>query len=260
MTAPSVSQLAELERLAGVLRAKDVQSAQKTPAALARLIGFDPDPWQQRLLDAKGNVLLNCSRQAGKSTGASLLVVFRALTQPNHLALLVSPSLRQSSELFRKVREFIAKVPGVKLAEDNQSSVTFANGSRILSLPASQDTIRGFSAVNTLVEDEAAFVDDSLNHAIRPMLAVSKGQLILMSTPNGRKGHFFEAWHGGGEWHREMVTCWEVPRISREFLEEERRVLGPLFQQEYEGQFINALTGRVYQYDPELNVIETLPS
>jgi hypothetical protein len=258
VNAPTARQLAELERAVSVLRAAEASRPNADALTLAKTIGFEPDPWQARLLTAKGNVLLNCSRQAGKSTGASLLVVHRAITQPKHLALLISPSLRQSGELFRKVRSFLARVPGLKLAEDNASSVTLENGSRIVSLPSSENTIRGFSAVNTLIEDEAAFVDDALNVAVRPMLAVSGGQMILMSTPNGRRGHFFDAWESSGPWHRERVTCWEVPRIPRAFLDEERRVMGEVFRQEYECEFINALTGRVFRHTND-NLIEALP-
>jgi hypothetical protein len=237
------------------------QVAASDPVAFARQLGVDPDPWQERLLQSSSNILLNCSRQAGKSTGASLLVVFRAVTQPNHLALLVSPSERQSKELFRKVRLLLNQVPGgVSLTEDNVLSCALSNGARIVSLPSSEATIRGYSAVNTVVEDEAAFVDDALNVAIRPMLAVSGGQLILMSTPNGRRGHFFEAWERGGDaWQRERITCWDVPRIPRPFLDEERRVMGEMFRQEYECEFINAAGGRVYQFDETLNVIDSLP-
>lgn len=253
-------ELAELERVVAVLRESDLARSKTDPVAFARLLGMQPDPWQERLLRARGNVLLNCSRQAGKSTGASMLVVHRAVTMPGHLALLISPSLRQSTELFRKVRAFMERVPGgVRLVEDNVLSLQLANGSRIVSLPSSEATIRGYSAVDTLIEDEAAFVDDGLNVAVRPMLAVSGGQMILMSTPNGRRGHFYEAWDGPGPWHREKVTCWEVPRIPRPFLEEERRVLGEMFRQEYECEFVNALTGRVYQFDDH-NLIQALPA
>lgn len=259
MSAPTARQLAELQAAVTVLRAADAERARASPLSLAETIGFKPDPWQERLLCARGNVLLNCSRQAGKSTGAALLVVYRALTDPGHLALLISPSLRQSGELFRKVRDFVSRVPGLRLKEDNASSVVFPNDSRIVSLPSSENTIRGFSSVRTLIEDEAAFVDDSLNIAVRPMVAVSGGQIILMSTPNGRRGHFFEAWNGTGPWHRERITCWDVPRIPREFLLEERRVMGDLFKQEYECSFINALTGRVFRHDDAVNVIEALP-
>jgi hypothetical protein len=260
VTGPTPRQLAELEAAIRVLREADAKTTTDDPVAFARLCSLEPDPWQERLLRAQGNVLLNCSRQAGKSTGASMLVVHRAVTQPNHLALLISPSERQSKELFRKVRTFLDRVPGgVRLTEDNVLSCALSNGSRIVSLPSSESTIRGYSAVNTLIEDEAAFVDDALNVAVRPMLAVSGGQMILMSTPNGRRGHFFDAWSGNGPWHRERVTCWEVPRIPRPFLEEEKRVLGEMFRQEYECEFVNALTGRVYRADEALVVIETAP-
>jgi hypothetical protein len=260
---PTPKQLRELEAAVRALREADARKVitDPDPVAFAKRAGWQPDPWQERLRRAESNVLLNCTRQAGKSTGAAMLVVHRAVTMPGHLALLISPSERQSAELFRKVRTFLGQVPGgVKLTEDNVLSAQLVNGSRIVSLPSSEHTIRGYSAVNTLIEDEAAFVDDKLNVAVRPMLAVSGGQMILMSTPNGRRGHFFEAWEGPGPWHRERVTCWEVPRIPRPFLEEERRVLGELFRQEYECEFINALAGRVYRCDEALTVIEAPPN
>jgi hypothetical protein len=75
------------------------------------------------------------------------------------------------------------------------------NGSRIVSLPAGEETIRGFSAVSLLVIDEAARVSDDLYFAVRPMLATSGGSLVALSTPLGQRGFFFEAWEsaaGGG--------------------------------------------------------------
>ena len=64
-------------------------------------------------------------------------------------------------------------------------------------------TVRGFSAVSMLLIDEAARVEDSMYKALRPMLAVSDGDLWLMSTPRGQQGFFYEAWeHGGAEWFR----------------------------------------------------------
>jgi hypothetical protein len=66
-------------------------------------------------------------------------------------------------------------------------------------------------------------VSDALYLAIRPMLAVSNGRLILMSTPWGKRGHFFEAWeNGGATWERIKVTAYDCPRISPAFLAEER--------------------------------------
>ena len=237
--------------------------APSDPCALARLCGLAPDPWQEQVLRWQGKrALLNCSRQAGKSTTTSILALHRALYTPGALVLLISPSLRQSAELFRKVIDAINCLPRRPvLGEENKLSLRFANGSRIVSLPSSEATIRGFSAVSLIIEDEAAFVDDDLYTALRPMLAVSGGQFILMSTPNGRRGHFFEAWERGGpEWDRVKITAWQVPRIERAFLEEERRVLGDRFRQEYEGEFMNAAHGRVFSgFDEKMNLIEALP-
>ena len=76
------------------------------PVLFAKLLGFEPDPWQEKVLSSNSKrLILNCSRQSGKSTTASILALHRAIYYPENLILLVSPSLRQSSELFRKVGE-----------------------------------------------------------------------------------------------------------------------------------------------------------
>jgi hypothetical protein len=66
------------------------------------------------------------------------------------------------------------------------------------------------------------------------MLSVSRGRLFLISTPNGRRGFFFDEWETGGtSWYREMITAYECPRIEASFLEAERRRRGLWFAQEY---------------------------
>ena len=116
-----------------------------------------------------------------------------------------------------------------------------ANGSRIIALPGSERTVRGLAGVKLAVVDEAAGVEDDLLAAIRPMLATSNGSLIALSTPKGKRGWFHKAWHGNEDWHRVRVSASECPRISKEFLDEERRALGPMrFSEEYELAFIDA--------------------
>ena len=103
-------------------------------------------------------------------------------------------------------------------------------------LPGTERTIRGFSGVSFLIVDEAARVEDELYYSCRPMLAVSGGTLIMLSTPYGQRGIFYEEWtHGDSrEWQRFRVSADQVPRISPEFLSEERRALGSRwFEQEY---------------------------
>jgi hypothetical protein len=214
------------------------------PVAFARSLKLDPDPWQAAVLRSTAQQeLLNCSRQSGKSTVASVKALHHALFTPRSLVLVVSPSQRQSGELFRKVLgllDFITPRPA--LVEENKLSLQLDNGSRIVSLPSNASTVRGFSGVSLLIEDEAAFVRDDFNTAIRPMLATTRGQLLLMSTPFGKRGHFYEAWERGGDvWARTSIPATQCPRISPEFLARERAALGDWrFRQEYLCEFVES--------------------
>jgi phage terminase large subunit-like protein len=205
-------------------------------------LGFGPDPWQVRVLRSVSPwILLNCCRQSGKSTTTAALALHTAIYDPG-LILLVSPSLRQSKELFAKVMAFLKSLEPVEpLEEDNKSSCELANGARVVSLPGDPDTLRGFSAPKLIIKDEAAYVSDEMQAALDPMLAVSNGRLIEMSSPNGRRGHFFENWQNGEGVERIKIVGRQCPRISGDFLEKQRRKLGPmLFSQEFEGEFIDA--------------------
>jgi hypothetical protein len=108
-----------------------------------------------------------------------------------------------------------------------------------LSLPGKEQTVRGYSAVSLLIVDEASRVPDPLYQSVRPMLAVSGGRIVLLSTPFGSRGFFYHEWtNGASDWHRVRVTARDVPRISPEWLEAERERIGPYwYAQEYDVQF-----------------------
>jgi hypothetical protein len=202
-------------------------------------LNWTPDPWQADvLLDPGGRVLLCCSRQAGKSTTVAVMALHCALYRPGSLVLLLSPTDRQSKNLFSKVVGFLRSLSDKpELREDNGHSVSFTSGSRIISLPGNNaDTIRGYSAPALVVLDEAAFINDALYTALRPMLAVGRGRFVMLSTPN------YDAWSSNSsDWRRIEVKAEQCPRISPDFLAEERRALvDMLFGQEYECQCVAA--------------------
>jgi hypothetical protein len=208
--------------------------------AFAREAGLETDPWQQDLLRSSSDrVLLNCCRQSGKSTMTGIIALHRALYHPGSLILCLAPALRQSQELFGKVLGFYRDLgKPVKSAAERKLSLELENGSRIVTLPGSEKTIRGFSGTSLLILDEAARVEDELYFAVRPMLAVSGGALMMLSTPYGKRGVFYEEWTSGREWERYEVPASQCLRISEEFLEEERASLPPfIFRQEYECSF-----------------------
>ena len=198
------------------------------PVAFARKLNIEPDPWQRDLLLSKDkHVILNCSRQSGKSTTVAILALHHALRNPRSLILILSPSQRQSGELLRKVISFNRKLgrPG-NPRSDSATALELNNGSRIMALPGSELTIRGFSGPALVLIDEAARVSEELYHSVRPMLAVSRGRLILLSTPHGKHDIFWHAWEHEPHWKKVKVTANHCPRISPEYLDQERSIIG----------------------------------
>jgi hypothetical protein len=217
------------------------------PALVLRARGLAVDPWQRALLlGRERHVLLNCCRQAGKSTAASALALHEALFTPGALVLLLSPGLRQSREIFRKVlAAYDAMGRPVPARQANQLQLELAHGGRVVCLPGKEATVRGYSP-SLVIIDEAARVPDDLYRAVRPMLAVTHGRLLALSTPFGQRGWFYQAWQGTGAWQRICIPWTKCPRIGADFIAEERLALGDAWvQQEYECLF-TALEGLVY--------------
>jgi hypothetical protein len=215
---------------------------------------LDLDKWQVEQIDSKAQwQIWNCSRQSGKSTLAALLALYTATHRSNSLSLLIAPSLRQSSELFIKVKNYYAMLPSDpdwKLVEDSTMRCKMQNGSRIIALPGAQETVRGYSAATLVIMDEAAQCSTDLYRSIRPMLAVSGGRLILPSTPFGKRGFFYDIWESKSpEWEKRAVTAEMCPRISKEFLAVEREAQAEWYGQEYEGQFLDVRGGL---FSPEM--------
>ena len=214
--------------------ARDFARALDT-ALIMQDCGLAADPWQQGALRSEAKkALWLVSRQGGKSTTAAARALGKALYEPPAL-LLLSPSLRQSQELFRKVNELRRDLEGApKPSAESALRCEFSNGSRIVSLPGTESTIRGFSGVDLLLLDEAARIDDELIAAVRPMLATKNGAMVALTTPAGKRGWFYDVWSEPGDWEKVEVSAPECPRISPEWLEAERHEMAAWqFEQEY---------------------------
>jgi hypothetical protein len=225
---------------------------------LAAYAGFTLDDWQRDvLLSDAHQIILLVTRQGGKSTVSSIRALHRALYTPASLVLLLAPSYRQSKELFRKVKDALAALPfSVALASESALELEFTNLSRIVALPGKEATIRGFSGVSLLIVDEASRVPDELYQAIRPMLAVSGGDIVLLSTPFGKRGFFHHEWaEGGARWRRTKIIADDCPRIPRVWLEEERMQIGDFwFEQEYLCEFKDDVSA-VFRYEDIQNAM-----
>ena len=237
------------ERALSLKRAVGRDTFADDPVAMMQAAGMEPDPWQRAVLRSeKPRTLLLVTRQGGKSTTTAGKALHRALYTPGSLVLLLSPSLRQSQELFGKVLstyralELGGHAP-VAIESASAMRVEFVHGSRVIALPGTEKTVRGFSAVDLLVIDEAARVDDALYYSIRPMLAVSGGELMALTTPWGKRGFFYHEWTDTeADWQRVRITADDCPRITPAFLDEERRTLpAGWFRSEYYCEFVDTV-------------------
>jgi len=212
------------------------------PVTWAReVLSFNPDPWQADLLRSRSRkIILNCSRQSGKSTTCAALGLHESIYRSPSFGLVIAPSQDQSSELMLKFDEFrgAVELPSDYLSANTKLAIKFSNGNRFVARPGSEKTARSFSAVTLLLEDEAARVLDDLYNAVRPMLAVSNGRHVVMSTPFGKRGHFYKIWSEERDlWESYEIPAEQCPRISPEFLAEEKRT-NPWFEQEYHCRFM----------------------
>jgi hypothetical protein len=222
------------------------------------LSGMQPDPWQAGLLRCLDRwILLLCSRQVGKTATAAAMCLATALSEPEKLNLILSPSEEQSKEIFRQVLRYYntLKRP-VGCRKEMQTELELTNGSRVIALPENERTVRVYSAVSLLVIDEAARVDDDLYEAVKPMQATVNGRLIALSTPFGMRGWFYRAWKNKDQtpgervdWKRIEIHYHQCKRLGPAFIARERREKGPRwFRQEYDCSF-EANIGGYFDYE-----------
>jgi terminase large subunit-like protein len=218
-------------------------------------MGWTPDPWQKAFLHSKAKrETLLCARQAGKSTGAAARALPEALLNDGALCLIFCPTMRQSMEMLLKVQEFDNALGNpVELISVSKTSRSYINGSRIIALPDNETGIVGFSGPRLILIDEGSRVSDILYKSVSPMLGVSRGQMITLSTPFGSEGWFFDLWDESLEarmrreklnekWRHTAVNAYNIPRLGADFLHDQRIELGQRwYSQEFELEWLSSI-------------------
>jgi hypothetical protein len=214
------------------------------PSLLMVEAGITPDDWQARALRSQAKrALWCCARQTGKTETASFVAIRDAILTPESLVIIISIAEDQAREFFRRtVVSYDRLGRPVDVVRQLTQGLELANGSRILALANNPATVRGYPSVRRVIVDEAAQVDDKMFTTVMPMLAVSQGSILCLSSPFGQRGWFFDRYGDDDQdWERVRVLATECPRISKEFLEKERRSMTPdAFAQEYEAVFTSA--------------------
>ena len=159
------------------------------------------------------------SRQTGKSFATACEAVLDCLTRPGQLWVCLSAGERQAFEWLRKARQWaealkvaVDSVQEIASAADARASkgeIAFANGSRIVAIPANPDTARGYPA--NLVLDEFAIHEKSWDiwAAIFPSISnplAGEKKLRIVSTPKGMGNKFADLWHKNDAYSKHKVT------------------------------------------------------
>ena len=198
-----------------------------------------PTTWQERYLRSPwgASILALTARQVGKTTVAAWAIAHAMVFTHGSLSVIACPAQRQSAEAVRRVREALLKA-GQKLQSDNVYALELANGSRVLALPGSDDSIRGLTVDGWIVADEAARLPEDLIAALRPMRARRpKARFAMLSTAWSRSDPFWTAWaRDDPSFIRIKATADTTGHLfAPGFLEQERGALGEAFNREYLG-------------------------
>jgi hypothetical protein len=202
-------------------------------------LGVEPAAWQERFLRAPfgSSIIALTARQVGKTTTAAWAIAHHMLFTSGGLSVIACPSQRQSAEAVRRVREFLLKV-SAEFRTDNVYALELKNGSRVLALPGSDESIRGLTVDGFIIADEAAQLSNDLIAALSPMRARRpEARFAMLSTAWSRTDPFWTVWtNDDPSWMRLKATAETVTFFSEEFLEQQRRLLGEHnFQREYFG-------------------------
>jgi hypothetical protein len=207
-------------------------SAALTPAGYLAALGFFVHKWQSDVLRVAcraiqtamavkagrpvqyehkktgpqdNRISMLCARQSGKSSIVAALALWVVKTFRGAVVLIAAPTEKQAQDTMRKIKELMSQDRDIKdLHTDSRSEVVLENGSRIVSKPWT--SIRGESAPDLIIMDEAGWIPDEAYVTVRPTLTNNPfAVLVMLTTPHGKRGFFYKAWSSSKIWTKFMV-------------------------------------------------------
>ena len=192
------------------------------------------DKCVEQFIKERFNIILK-SRQLGLSTIVAAYTVWLALFYKNKDILIIATKLAVAINFIRKVKYIINSMPKwlilPGIVDNNKQTISFTNGSKIQAIPTSEDAGRS-EALSLLIVDEAAFVRnfDTIWTGIYPTLSTG-GNAIILSTPNGVGGQYYDLWMGAEENENifnPVKLPWYVhPERDKEWFENETKNMSP---------------------------------
>jgi len=200
------------------------------------------DDWQQKVMDTKGNMVLRSGRQVGKSFIIARKAAEYALNNPNKLIMVIAFTEKQANLLFSKILRNIHDTDKKSISKPKPTKhvINLKNKSQIFCYAAG-DTgfgIMGYT-IDLLIADEAAWIKEEVWNSIIPALAITRGNIWLLSTPFLSEGYYAECFKDEDftSFHQSSEDC---PRRDDQFLEKQKQKLTKSkYAQMYLGEFVD---------------------
>ncbi len=193
---------------------------------------------------------MNCHRGAGKTAIVSVKCLHQICTVSNYEILCLSRNDDAAMQLTGYVQKRLRMVQDhPAIVEDNKHKLVLANGSSITSIPCGDNSPRSYH-VNMMVEDEAAFVPLAVYMAARPTVRAKRGRYMILSTPKGKVGHFYDIIANRDGWTKFHIDWTKTSRFTPSDLEKIQRERDEMsedwFRQEYQCEFL-ATEGQLFR-------------
>lgn len=227
------------------------------------------DPWQKEFIKAEGNKILCTGRQVGKSEVCSIDAIEWIMKNPGSKpVVMIAPTERQAYGLFSKTLNYLTENYGKSIMKGKnrptQTRIKLKIGKTIneiycLPVGATGLGIR-FLTIGRLYVDEASRLPEMVWEAVLPSLVTTGGDLIVLSTPFGAQGTFYDIWRNKNASYddfsrfsvttetvmqeREVCKSWTEYQKEKAILyldSAKKRFSKRQYAQEYVGEFIEDL-------------------
>ncbi len=225
-----------------------------TPAKFAERILHQP-LWPHQIKAAESKAFVTtvaAARRTGKTEMAEVLAMHTAFSNRDATVLIMSATEDAARRLTESIgaRLNANQLTRGALVADNATRVKLANGSQIVSLPASQRQVRGYGkGVLLVILDEAGFMADELWAAAQYTALDERAngsRIVVLGSPWGSAEHFFRRGFllGVGE-DEDYASCqWSHkvnPQLDHAYLERERQRTAPaIYAAEVLGEWSDA--------------------
>jgi hypothetical protein len=163
------------------------------------VVKFDPYPFQVELVKAietHKTTIITKTRQLGITETVSNYFLWNATRNPGYLGVIFSKNQQDTSNIAKRLRRQIESIGQYTQPKtDNLQDIELVGGGRLLFRNSTPNGSRGLESVTHILFDECSFVEDieEIYKSTIPTTAMSgdKAKIILLSTPNGQTGWYF---------------------------------------------------------------------